>query len=122
MTRKYPAGNSQAILTADFCEYFREQIRQLLEVAYVVNIIACNFVQLVLKFFIFPDTDSKNPNAFGLQDIKHKNSVSVFFNTNFGPFLKLKKTLEKCLDRFRVNTSKLTPFSMRFRGHETVSI
>lgn len=61
---------TQAILTAAFHQYLIEQIRQLVEVVGGVNIISCDFAQLIHKLPIIPNTQGNHSNVLVVLEVK----------------------------------------------------
>ena len=55
-----------SLLTASFSQNSIKQIRQLVKVACIVNILPCNFFQLTFKILIRANSNSNDVNIFGL--------------------------------------------------------
>ena len=54
------------LLTASFSQDIIKQIRQLIKVACIVNIVSSDFFQLALKILILANPNCNNTNIFGL--------------------------------------------------------
>ena len=59
------------LLTACFLQYVSEQTRQVIKVAYIVNVVFStrNLLQLPSKVFIPPNTDNNNADISSLQNV-----------------------------------------------------